>query len=178
VHNGDPQKLGLLAKLVLALLVLMPIAGIIWHGETLASFQRLWHDLVERPGGPMTFRFFLQPTMALIAAVADGIKDARTGRSPYFLTVLNQPQERMARMREGLNATARIILLGVAMDVMYQEQVFNAFYPAEAVLIALALAFVPYLLLRGPAARLARRLGVRNTGSTAAPHAASGKERT
>jgi hypothetical protein len=61
-------------------------------------------------------------------------------------------------LREGLNATARIILLGIVMDAMYQIIVLRRFYPGEAVIIALVLAFVPYLLIRGPAARIARRL--------------------
>ena len=64
----------------------------------------------------------------------------------------------MTRLREGLNATARIILLGIVMDGMYQMIVLRRFYPGEAVIIALVLAFVPYLLIRGPAARIARRL--------------------
>ena len=42
------------------------------------------------------------------------------------------------------------------MDVIYQFIVFDTFHPAEAVIIALLLAFVPYLLLRGPIARVAR----------------------
>jgi hypothetical protein len=53
-------------------------------------------------------------------------------------------------------ATARIILLGLVMDGIYQAIEFESFHPAEAVIIALALAFVPYLLLRGPVARAAR----------------------
>jgi hypothetical protein len=31
------------------------------------------------------------------------------------------------------------------------------FYPGEALIVALLLAFVPYLLIRGPAERIARR---------------------
>ena len=42
------------------------------------------------------------------------------------------------------------------MDVIYQFLVFKTFYPAQALLIALLLAFVPYLLIRGPATRIAR----------------------
>ena len=38
----------------------------------------------------MTFRFILQPVMAAVAALHDGIKDARLGRSPYFWTVAAQ----------------------------------------------------------------------------------------
>ena len=36
----------------------------------------------------MKFRFILQPSMAAIAAIRDGLKDARTGRSPYFWAIV------------------------------------------------------------------------------------------
>ena len=46
------------------------------------------------------------------------------------------------------------------MDVVYQLIVLKTFYPGEAVIVAIALALLPYLLLRGPIARIARwRLG-------------------
>ena len=69
--------------------------------------------------------------------------------------------ERTGRLREGLNATARIILLGLVMDVIYQIMVLKRFYPAEAVIVAVMLAFVPYLFIRGPIARIARRWSAR-----------------
>jgi hypothetical protein len=59
-------------------------------------------------------------------------------------------------LREGLVATGRVILLGLIMDAIYQFKVPGTFYPGEAVLVALLLAFVPYLLIRGPAQRIAR----------------------
>jgi hypothetical protein len=43
------------------------------------------------------------------------------------------------------------------MDAIYQATVLKTFYPGETVIIAILLAFVPYLLLRGPIARIARR---------------------
>lgn len=121
--------------------------------------QRFWTDLMARTDGPMTFRFFLQPTMALIAALIDGIKDAKTGRTPYFwLLTHSDAIGRKTAFREGMTATARILLLGVAMDVVYQFKVFGGFkYPFETFVIALVLGFLPYLLLRGPIARIARR---------------------
>ena len=39
----------------------------------------------------------------------------------------------------------------------YQYLVLNTFYPGETLVVALLLAFVPYLLLRGPIERVARR---------------------
>jgi hypothetical protein len=88
--------------------------------------------------------------------IRDGIQDARTGRSPYFWTVLTDQHERKARLQEGLAATAKIIGLGFILDAIYQYLKLGTFYPGEAVIIVIVLAFVPYLLVRGPAARVAR----------------------
>jgi hypothetical protein len=155
--DPEPQKLGLLAKLVLAFIVVLMVGGIVWHGFTAETLKRIWHDLITRPDAPMRFRFVLQPLMAAIVAIRDGLKDARTDRSPYFWTILGKPHERAQRLREGLNATARIILLGLVMDTIYQAIVLKTFYPAEAVIVALLFAFVPYVIIRGPVARAARR---------------------
>lgn len=118
--------------------------------------SRTWTDLLARPSGPMAFRFLLQPVMATIVAIRDGRKDARTGRSPYFWTIMFKPGKRAGRLGEGLKATARIIFLGLAMDAIYQFIAFRAFYPMEAVIIAISLAFVPYFLIRGPVDRIAQ----------------------
>jgi hypothetical protein len=152
----NSQQLGLLAKLVIALGATLILAGILWHGVTLENLQRIWSQLIQRPSRPMAFRFILQPSMAVIAAIRDGVYDTRAGRSPYLWTILRKPQDRVARLREGINATARIILLGLAMDLIYQIMLFKTFYPVESVLIALLLAYVPYLLIRGPVVRVLR----------------------
>lgn len=143
------------------------VAGLLWHGFSSEVHSRIWRDVFDRSGGPMTFRFFLQPTMAFIAALHDGINDARLNRAPYFWTVLHDPTQRESRLREGLFSTARIILLGLGMDAIYQYRVFSTFYPGEAVLITLLLAVLPYFLLRGPIERIAQRWFARgNRGSS------------
>ena len=86
---------------------------------------------------------------------ADDLQFA-TGRSPFFVGAIVDPAQRAARLNEALVATARIILLGLVMDGIYQAIEFKAFHPAEAVIIALMLAFVPYVLLRGLISRAAR----------------------
>lgn len=139
---------------VIAVVTLIAL-GAIWYGLSMEVYHRIWRDILERPGGPMTFRFVLQPCMAAIAAVHDGLQDARLGRAPYFWTVLHDRAERGGRLREGLLSTGRVIVLGLVMDAIYQYKVLNTFYPGEAALIALLLGFVPYLILRGPLARVA-----------------------
>jgi hypothetical protein len=149
--TGPPSKNQiLLARLVVLLMIALIIFGLIRFGLSAAARQNFWQDLRARPGGPMTFRFILQPAMATIAALLDGIKDARTGRSPYLWTVLTNPAERSGRLHEGLISTARIILLAI-----YQFTVLKTFNPGQAVVVALVLGFFPYVLLRGPIARIA-----------------------
>jgi hypothetical protein len=154
--DTEPQKLSLLAKLVVASILVLIVAGIVWYGVSIATFKRIWHQLIDRTDAPMRFRFILQPLMAAIAAILGGLKDTRSGRSPYFWTMLHNPRERIERLNEGLNATARIILLGLVMDAIYQIIVLKRFYPAEAVIVALLFAFVPYVIIRGPVVRIER----------------------
>jgi hypothetical protein len=155
-----PSKNAILqARIAVALVLGLGILGVAWYGITAESLGRLWSDILDRPDGPMTFRFILQPAMAIIAALRDGVHDARLGRRPYLWALLHgvrDPQGRSGRLWEGIIATARIIILGVFMDTIYQWVVFKTFYPVQAAVIAILLAFVPYLLLRGPLERLAR----------------------
>ena len=156
--NDRPEKLGLLARVVVAFILVLIVAGVVLHGISIPIFQRIWYDLVARSDAPMRFRFIVQPLMAAIAAIRAGLKDARAGNSPYFWTLVTNPRNRIRRLNEGLNATARVILLGLVMDTLYQIIVLRRFYPAEAVIVALLFAFVPYVIMRGPAARIARRM--------------------
>ncbi len=144
----------MLARLVIVAVIALLILGVIRYGFSSVTLLTFWHDLVARPGGPMTFRFILQPAMAAIAAFRAGIKDAKAGRSPYLWTILTNPDERKSRLYEGLIHTSQIILLGLIMDGVYQLVVLKSFYPGQAVVIAIVLAFIPYLLLRGPIARV------------------------
>ena len=156
--TDNPSKTQLMtARIALVLMIGLALLGVILYGFSPDVHRRIWSDIFNRPGGPMSLRFALQPLMAIIAALHDGIKDARNGQSPYLWTMLTNRTERGGRFREGLIATSRTILMGLVIDTIYQAVVLKTFYPGEAVIIAILLAFVPYLLLRGPIARVARR---------------------
>src|ERR1044072_3288120 len=118
--------------------------------------MRVWDGLVGRVGGPMTFRLILQPAMACLLALRAGLKAAHAGRPPHLWTVLPDPAQRPGLLREGWRAIARVFFLAVIMDVIYQWIVQRWIYPGEVVIVALLLAVVPYLLIRGPASRIAR----------------------
>lgn len=117
---------------------------------------RGWEGLVARVGGPMTFRLILQPLMATLLAVRAGLKDAREGRPPYFWTLITDSSQRVDLLREGWGSIARVFILAVVMDLIYEWVMGRPFYPLETLIVAIVLAVVPYLLLRGPVNRLAR----------------------
>ena len=133
---------------VLALSVVLVALGIYWYGLSLQVHERLWSDIFARTHGPMTFRFFLQPVMAGIAALHDGINDARSGHKAFFWTALWDPVQPRGRLREGLVATSQMALIGFAMDLIYQFRLFDHFYPVEALMMVLLLAVIPYFVLR------------------------------
>ncbi len=149
-----------MARVMAVLAVLLTagfaIYGLLSNGLSWETQHRLWSDVIDRSHGPMTFRFFLQPAMAGIAALHDGIADARIGRAPFLHALLYGEEDRGTLVWQQLYSTSRIILLGFAMDAIYQWQVLKTFYPGEALVITLILAVIPYLILRGPFCRIAR----------------------
>ena len=118
---------------------------------------RVLTGLSDRVGGPMTFRIILQPLMAGLLAVRAGLKDAREGRPPYFWTILTDSSQRAELIRQGWKSVARVFVLAIVMDVIYQLIVLRWIYPGETLIVAIALAVLPYLVLRGPVNRLVRR---------------------
>ena len=118
---------------------------------------RFWEQLIAQPSGPLAFRLILQPIMAAILAILDGLKDARAGRPLYTWTLLTDPVHRASYLREGLKRVCRVIVFALVMDAIYQFLVLRWFYLGEALVTAFVLAVLPYILIRGPAARLARR---------------------
>ncbi|MGD9659078.1 MAG: hypothetical protein AB7U61_15820 [Methylocystis sp.] len=144
------------ARIAVVLLLGCAVVGLAWYGLSTEELQRLWRNIVARPGSPMTFRFFLQPGMAAIAAFRDGMNDARLERTPFLSAIAFGGERRGARLWEGVVSTARILILGVVMDVVYQLAFLDEFHPGESAIVAVLLAFLPYALLRGPMARIAQ----------------------
>lgn len=123
--------------------------------EVLARF---WPEIINRPSGPLAFRFVLQPTMAVLLALRDGLRDAKTGQPPFLQTVLLKPHTRKVLLLQALRGTARLLALAATLDIAYQLIAFQAIRPVQTILIAVALGFVPYVLTRGPVSRVARRV--------------------
>jgi hypothetical protein len=125
------------------------------------EFLRMWHDIAARPSGPFAFRFYIQPLMAVLLATRDGLRDARAGRPAYFWALFTDPRNRSERIRDGMNSIGKVFVLAFILDTLYQLLVLRGLRPIEGLIVAVMLAIIPYVLLRGPVERIARRLGRR-----------------
>ena len=120
------------------------------------TIARVVHNLIGRLDGPLHFRIILQPIMAIVFAARDGIRDEQNGEPAYFWSLFTEPHLRSARLRNGWKSIARIFLLAVVLDSLYQLIVLHWFYPFETLIVAIILALLPYALLRGPVNRFMR----------------------
>lgn len=111
--------------------------------------SRLWDDLVGRVWSPMSFRFILQPTMAILFGIKDGLRFAREGRSFLLWGGPEDPVERRAQFLATWRSIGKVFVLAMVLDVLYQLIVLHWVYPLETLIVALVLAIVPYLSVRG-----------------------------
>ena len=118
---------------------------------------RFFNNLHFRVGGPMTFRLVLQPLMAGLIGFRAGRRDARDGRAPFLTQFRRGPMSRSELFREALKDILKVIIVAIAIDLIYQIIVIRWFYPLEALMVAVAVAILPYGIVRGLTNRLSRK---------------------
>jgi hypothetical protein len=120
-------------------------------------FVRGWEQLVGRTSGPMKLRFILQPASAVFLAVRAGLKDAREGHPAYLWACFTDSCHRRELLQTGWRDARKVFVIAVLLDCLYQVFVLSEFHPIQALIVASALALVPYMILRGPVNRIIRR---------------------
>jgi hypothetical protein len=125
------------------------------------AVEEIWlrfvDNLVDRVSGPLKFRLVLQPLMAAYFAIRSGLTDAKAGKPPYFWAMFTHPEHRAEMVHDGWKSVGKIFVLAVVLDVIYQIIVLRFVYPGEVLVVALVLAIVPYLILRGLVNRMVRK---------------------
>lgn len=134
---------------------------------------RTWEELMGRASGPLHLRLILQPLMACLLAPLAGLRDARAGRTPFFWALASDSGQRRSLLMQGWEDIGRLFFIAVILDVIYSLIVLHRVAPLQTLLVAVILALLPYLLIRGVATRLAAHLG---TGRSRGP-AESGERR-
>ena len=112
-------------------------------------WSRIADHLVDRVSGPLKFRLILQPTMATLFAVRSGLRDAKAGRPAYLWGLISNPAERVDMMKDGLKSVGVVFVMAFVLDSVFQIIVLRYVYVSGALMVALTLAIVPYVALRG-----------------------------
>jgi hypothetical protein len=108
-----------------------------------------WEQLIGRESGPLHFRLIVQPLVAAVLAIRSARNDARVGKPPFFLAYVREPQNRRRLFWNVWKDIGRLFLVGIALDVFYQIIVLPKVRPGQSLLVAIVLAVIPYLLVRG-----------------------------
>ena len=122
----------------------------------LDALKRAVDELLGRASGPMHFRLILQPLMASILAVRAGLRDARQGEPPFVWGFVTAPQERKRLLAGVWKDIGKIFIIAILLDTVYQVIALRTVYVLQVLLVAVVLAILPYVLIRGPVTRLAR----------------------
>jgi hypothetical protein len=120
-------------------------------------WSRVTVDMMDRMTGPMRIRLVLQPMVAVIFAIISGLKDAKAGRPPYFWGLVTDSADRTEMIKDGWKRVGKIFIIATVLDVIFQIRVLGTVYPGEAIVVAIVLAIVPYIILRGLVNHIASR---------------------
>jgi hypothetical protein len=125
--------------------------------ETIA---RGWENLLDRFGGPMSFRFLIQPAVAIFFAIRAGVNDARQHKPTFLGCAISNPRSWRARMRQSWKDVGKVFIVALILDSIYQVVVHSGVFALELLITATVLALVPYMVLRDLVARVATWFGV------------------
>jgi hypothetical protein len=146
---------------VLALLVI--VAGIpyalmdTWETGRVYLFSReFWDELPRRFTGSGHFRFILQPLLATLLGVRNGLADARAGNPPYLFGLLFGARRREL-LHSGAATISTLLSMGIILDVVFQKVLYNSVHPAAALLVGPILICAPYALARALTNRVAQQ---------------------
>jgi hypothetical protein len=144
VGEGDEQQQNHRSGYVAGTMVLPRSAPTFDLMEALAEY------IDKMTSGPGTFRFLIQPLLAILLGIRDGRLDSHAGHPPIF---------RAGRGELGA-ALRRIVVplcLAAGMSLLYQYLIMRQVRLWPALLLAVFIVALPYLLARA----LAQRADVR-----------------
>ncbi len=97
----------------------------------------------------MTIRLVIQPTVAIVLATRAGIEDARDGRPVYCWAIATDAAHRGYLLHHGWQHVGKVFIVAMILDAIYQLTVLRWIYPGQLLIVATALAILPYMVARG-----------------------------
>lgn len=120
------------------------------------SLKTMFDELLARVlSGPMHFRLILQPMMAVILGVRDGIQDTRAGATPLVWSIVFGMGDREVILKSVLRRLLGPIAIASIADGVVQYLMFGHVRVLFAVIVGTLLMAMPYTIARG----LTNRIG-------------------
>jgi hypothetical protein len=144
---------------VAILLAALPAAirRLIQTGSPYLFTRDFFDDILARFSGAGRFRFIVQPTVALVIGVRDGIKDGRAGHLPFVLALMSRSARKCDLLRSAFASVRELISIAIILDVVSQFLIFRRIHPGAALLVGPILIAIPYAVSRALATSLSRK---------------------
>lgn len=144
-----PRRWIIDAILVSALLLAAPSAvrRLIETGNPYLFTREFFEDIFARLSGPGRLRFIVQPTVAVLLGVRDGVRDVRVGH-PFLQGLLFRKNLRQESLRSAFQSIRELISLAILLDLISQFLIFRTVHPGAALLLGPVLIAVPYTVSR------------------------------
>jgi len=120
--------------------------------------EKFLEDLVARVTGPMSFRFILQPAIAVALGIRDGLMDAKAGLPPFIYDLVFKPKDRERQLKSALHRLLTPIILATILDAIAQYLISKQIRPLMALLVGTFVMGLPYAVARAITNRIASRL--------------------
>lgn len=117
-----------------------------------------WTDMGLRLTGPAAMRFVIQPILAVLFGVRDGVRDAGVGEPPWLFDIITVPSDRKRQAGRAWAGIGKAIIFATVLDAVLQLPILGRVYLGAAVIVGVALMGLPYVIARGISNRIASRL--------------------
>ena len=122
------------------------------------SLKTILDELMTRIAtGPFQFRFILQPAMATLLGVRDGLADAKSGSPPFLWGLLSRRIASKGQFKTALRHLMVPVVIATVLDAVVQYLTFSHIRPLTALIVGTILMSLPYTTARGVANRLRSR---------------------
>jgi len=126
--------------------------------------QAFLEDIPKRLAGPGRFRFILQPLMAIILGIINGIRDAKAGSPPYLKGLILHKGLRGELVQTGFMAVVNLLLMGILLDAVFQWIILGTSHAGAALVVGPVLIVAPYVCARSLSNRISLGIDLMKKG--------------
>jgi hypothetical protein len=101
--------------------------------------------------------------MSVFFAIRASIRDSKTNTVPFLWRYVFSKGTRAEVGKDAWKDIGKVFIVCTILDIIYQLIVIfklktkEMFYPLESIIVAILLAIIPYILIRGPLNRVIRK---------------------